>query len=518
MSGATILAIRRRRNPLRRQLFGLATFTCTALLGSSGIVPASAQSTPPAPSGLSAIQLGTGKALSGGSWINQTSINLQIDVQVPGTPLTPQVEVEASGTPFTGTPNFTGNPVSSSGQATIHATGLQSGTTYHWQARVVDASQTPSPWTVFGSSASSDDFGVDQSPPGRPVIHSGTNPNPNRTYNAKIVSVTWSAHDSLSGIQGYTYALEHGTPHVIGTGQTTPRTGARISNLGDGVWFLAIRAQDRAGNWGPTGTYRLAIDRMPAVITWLSPKRLAYNPYHGPLSVQFKVNKPAHGTFSLYRVGSDKPVATFSYRGLRPNRVETLTWSGKGPHGHLARRGFYFFAASLVDYANNLTHVDIGGIDLHPFRPVVAATGQRLYPDGGKVIIVSLSRQTLYAYDGTKLALQTYVTTGNPALPTPTGQFQVLGRYHPYEFISPWPPGSQYYYAPSWVNWALLFRQGGYFLHDAPWRGAFGPGTNGAGQPGTNYGGSHGCVNIPPNAMLFLWNWTPIGTTVDVVP
>jgi lipoprotein-anchoring transpeptidase ErfK/SrfK len=180
-------------------------------------------------------------------------------------------------------------------------------------------------------------------------------------------------------------------------------------------------------------------------------------------------------------------------------------------------RGYYFFAATAVDRARNFTHVNVGGIRLNPIPPTVGPDGVRLYANGGKEIIVVLSQQTLYAYNGTHLDLKTYVTTGNPALPTPVGTYSVMAKYHPYEMISPWPVGSPYYYAPSWMSYAMLFRDGGYFLHDAPWRSTFGPGTNGPGTPGTNYGGTHGCVNIPLSAMTYLWNWTPVGTKVLVV-
>jgi len=55
----------------------------------------------------------------------------------------------------------------------------------------------------------------------------------------------------------------------------------------------------------------------------------------------------------------------------------------------------------------------------------------------------------------------------------------------------------------------MLFRSGGYFIHDAPWRSWYGPGSN--------YGdGTHGCVNVPYSQMSFLWGWTTIGTTVVV--
>jgi lipoprotein-anchoring transpeptidase ErfK/SrfK len=64
----------------------------------------------------------------------------------------------------------------------------------------------------------------------------------------------------------------------------------------------------------------------------------------------------------------------------------------------------------------------------------------------------------------------------------------------------------------------MEFRSGGYFIHDAPWRTAYGKGTNSGTQPGTNYGGTHGCVNVPYAAEKFLYSWAPVGTRVHIVP
>jgi lipoprotein-anchoring transpeptidase ErfK/SrfK len=134
-----------------------------------------------------------------------------------------------------------------------------------------------------------------------------------------------------------------------------------------------------------------------------------------------------------------------------------------------------------------------------------------------KLIVVSTESQTLRAYDHGALAHENYVTTGRPELPTPHGVFQVLARYSPFTFISPWPVGSPYYYPPSPVHFAMLFREGGYFLHDAPWRSVYGPGTNlpHSSDPGEPLG-THGCINLPYSDMVWIWDWAPIGTTVLV--
>jgi lipoprotein-anchoring transpeptidase ErfK/SrfK len=135
---------------------------------------------------------------------------------------------------------------------------------------------------------------------------------------------------------------------------------------------------------------------------------------------------------------------------------------------------------------------------------------------GAKHIVISLARQELYAYKGHRLVWRSPVTTGDRLLPTPAGHFAIFAKYSPFEFISPWPSGSPFWYPPSWVTYAMEFIRGGYFIHDAPWRSVFGPGSNSGTAPGTNYGGTHGCVNTPFATAKFLWYWAPIGTPVDV--
>ena len=127
----------------------------------------------------------------------------------------------------------------------------------------------------------------------------------------------------------------------------------------------------------------------------------------------------------------------------------------------------------------------------------------------GKLIVISLSRQVLTAYQDGAAVMTTFVATGRPQLPTPPGVYRIFARYSPYKMISPWPYGSPYWYPDSWTNWAMEFAGGGYFIHDAPWRSWYGPGSN-------IYNGTHGCVNVPYSQMSFLWNWAPVGTTVVV--
>jgi lipoprotein-anchoring transpeptidase ErfK/SrfK len=130
----------------------------------------------------------------------------------------------------------------------------------------------------------------------------------------------------------------------------------------------------------------------------------------------------------------------------------------------------------------------------------------------GKVITLSLSLQEAVFYQDGCVAQATPITTGRPALPTPTGTFHVFYKTTPFEMISPWPQGSPFYYNPTWVKWVMEFDSGGYFLHDAYWEplSDYGPGGEFTG------GASHGCVHIPTSTMQWAYSWTPSGTPVII--
>ncbi len=130
----------------------------------------------------------------------------------------------------------------------------------------------------------------------------------------------------------------------------------------------------------------------------------------------------------------------------------------------------------------------------------------------GHAIALDLTAQEIVFYDGGCAVRAAAVTTGRPALPTPTGSFSVFAKFSPFVMRSPWPPGSPYWYPTSPVAYAMEFAQGGYFLHDAPWQpdAQMGPGS----QNGS--GASHGCVHIPAADMAWAYGWAALGTPVII--
>ena len=179
---------------------------------------------------------------------------------------------------------------------------------------------------------------------------------------------------------------------------------------------------------------------------------------------------------------------------------------------------------ALVTAAKRGVHVDVAktaamiagelatgatGVVSLPVKQPLAATSAGTPQQ--KAVVIRLGSQTLTAYLDGKPVLETPITTGRPALPTPIGSYYIHFRASPYTFTSPWPPGSPYWYPPTPVTWAMFFFDGD-FLHNDP------------GEPSSAYGAgseygpyaSHGCVHVPYSTMSFLYNWLPVGATVIV--
>jgi len=131
-----------------------------------------------------------------------------------------------------------------------------------------------------------------------------------------------------------------------------------------------------------------------------------------------------------------------------------------------------------------------------------------------RLITISLQAQRLVAYDRGRVAVDTLVTTGRPALATDIGAMRVTRKDSPWTMQSPWPKGSPEWYPDTPVRMVLWFTDNGEGLHDASWQpdATLGPGS----QNGPF--ASHGCVHLPLAAVTTLFQWAPIGTPVVVYP
>jgi hypothetical protein len=288
-------------------------------------------------------------------------------------------------------------------------------------------------------------------------------------------------------------------------GPLLQQNSATFRGLADGKWVLHVWARDRAGNWSGQAIFKLNLDTTPPGIRFLGASAHIFNPYLTTETWRFSVDQWSRVTIDIRRSGQSGPLLIRDLGRLRPGE-RTFTWNGKTAGGQLSPADWHWFHVTATDGVGNSSNLAFGGIHVRPIIIVV------------KRIVISLSQQSLVAYENGRPVWSSLVTTGNRALtPTPAGHYSVFARYSPYQFVSPWPPGHPYWYESAWSTYAMEFIAGGYFIHDAPWRSVFGPASQGGGTPGTDYGGTHGCVNVPFSTSQFLWTWAPIGTPVDIV-
>jgi lipoprotein-anchoring transpeptidase ErfK/SrfK len=124
---------------------------------------------------------------------------------------------------------------------------------------------------------------------------------------------------------------------------------------------------------------------------------------------------------------------------------------------------------------------------------------------GYKEIVVSVSQQSLWAYEDGMVVAATLVSTGTGNVPeteTPRGQFSILVKFE-VETMDGVIAGEEYLVED--VPWVMYFDNNGNALHGTYWHSNFG------------YRMSHGCVNLPMDVAAFLYDWAPIGTAVTVI-
>jgi hypothetical protein len=121
----------------------------------------------------------------------------------------------------------------------------------------------------------------------------------------------------------------------------------------------------------------------------------------------------------------------------------------------------------------------------------------------GKLLLIDLSEQRLYAYQYGRLEKSFLISSGTRAFPTPVGDFSIY-RKRPITRMS-WfyGPGNPNNYDLPGVKYAMSFL-GPYNLHGTYWHNNFGTPM------------SHGCVNLSNTNAEWVYNWSPIGTKVKV--
>lgn len=452
-----------------------------------------------------------GKTLAPNGW---TAGGVTFSFRAPavaGQVLIPQVELVKLGEEFSGDPTAQGEVVpikdhSATAQVTVQK--ILPGQ-YRWQARFQDAeTRQVGAWMAYGDGAAG--FGVVGE---APVV--------------KRFSITAVAH-AIDGVPAAGEADEPAARWTVTTQvdgaidhfallvdhqETAPATapaGSRIfdaaadsvalSDLDDGQWFLHLWALDKAGQSSQPSTAQIIIMRTAPRIDDVLFRSWATNPLYQTAPIQFRPSRDVKVTVSILPARSTTAIRTYNLGRQPADRDVKIAWDGKDGSGHVVSPGSYRFLIDAVDDVGNRSQALYTGLTIT-----------------NKVIKISLGTQTLTAFEGDKPFLTTLVTSGGADLPTPMGKFEILEKATPFVFHSPYPRGSQFWYPDTKSNFAMLFDQvDADFIHDAPWRSKFGPGTNGPGVPGQVYTGSHGCVETPADVMPRLYPWTPLGTPVII--
>ena len=138
-----------------------------------------------------------------------------------------------------------------------------------------------------------------------------------------------------------------------------------------------------------------------------------------------------------------------------------------------------------------------------PPAPAAAPYGPGPVPGTAKSIVVSISQQRTWAYEGEEMVLSSLVSTGKPGFDTPTGTFSIVVKT-PIEDMEGLIGGE--YYNVEDVPDVMYFTSVGHAFHGTYWHSNFGAVM------------SHGCINLPLDVATWLYDWTPMGTPVRIVP
>ncbi len=125
---------------------------------------------------------------------------------------------------------------------------------------------------------------------------------------------------------------------------------------------------------------------------------------------------------------------------------------------------------------------------------------------GAQEVVISISNQALWAYEGGEMVLSTYVSTGTaetPEVTTPIGSWSILAKIDVQDMEG--TISGEYYFVEA-VPYVMYFDGLGNALHGTYWHSNFGAPM------------SHGCVNLPMDVAAWMYGWASVGTAVTVVP
>ncbi len=168
------------------------------------------------------------------------------------------------------------------------------------------------------------------------------------------------------------------------------------------------------------------------------------------------------------------------------------------------------YGVSWLDLANlnqitDPNFLTIGQVLIISFNPADYKSADPYYKSkiiqvegNTKHILVVLSEQKLYTYEGNTLIASYLISSGVPAHPTVTGIFKVWIK------LESTTMSGDGYYLPNVLN--TMYFYGDYGIHGTYWHNNFGTPM------------SHGCINMSDKDAEEVFNWAQVGTFVQVIP
>jgi hypothetical protein len=139
------------------------------------------------------------------------------------------------------------------------------------------------------------------------------------------------------------------------------------------------------------------------------------------------------------------------------------------------------------------------------FTPPPASTvsGVPADPNGERWVMINITLQYLWAYQGDQVLWQGYVSTGTAKFATPPGSYRVLSKLESQTMEG--VLGGEYYNVPD-VPDVMYFTDLGHAIHGTYWHNNFGTPM------------SHGCVNLPMDVADWMYQWSQLGMRVEITP
>lgn len=185
--------------------------------------------------------------ITSGTFTNENSVVFKFNISSVNSSdlLTPQIEIQELATPFTNTLTNSGAAVSYSGtsvEGVVTITGLTSGRTYHWQARVSNP-VGQSAWVSLGGNP---DFRVDTAPPTNIGISSIT-----ADSTSQLTILAQTAIDLDSGLHSTPYWFAETSGNTGSTSSSIYQTSTAYIDTGlsaNTLYTYKVRAKDANDN------------------------------------------------------------------------------------------------------------------------------------------------------------------------------------------------------------------------------------------------------------------------------